>query len=133
MLHQISALFTSLMGHFRKTEFPPLASKSLLLAVVDGISSGLTSILAACQTDAFSPRSSDPSCFLAVRALLSPIWDRLQNVHDGLRTRIYTEQISASLQSGRDLDSCVFRQPVCVRAFLPEHLTGKHARLAGKT
>jgi hypothetical protein len=61
MLHQISALFTSLMGHFRKTEFPPLASKSLLLAVVDGISSGLTSILAACQTDAFSPRSSDPS------------------------------------------------------------------------
>ncbi len=40
---------------------------------------------------------------------MSPIWDRLQNVHDGLRTRIYTVQISASLQSGRDLDSCVFQ------------------------
>jgi hypothetical protein len=64
---------------------------------------------------------------------MSPIWDRLQNVHDGLLTRIYTEQISARLPSGRDLDSCVFRQPVCVRAFLPGHLTGKHARLAGKT
>ena len=37
MLPQISALFTSLMDHFRKTEFPSLASKSLLLAVVDGI------------------------------------------------------------------------------------------------
>ena len=36
MLPQISALLTSLMGHFRKTEFPSLASKSLLLAVVDG-------------------------------------------------------------------------------------------------
>ena len=40
MLPQISALFTSLMGHFRKTEFPSLASKSLLLAVVDGIHRG---------------------------------------------------------------------------------------------
>jgi hypothetical protein len=37
MLPQISALFTSLMRHFQKTEFPSLASKSLLLAVVDGI------------------------------------------------------------------------------------------------
>jgi hypothetical protein len=37
MLPQISALFTSLMGYFRKTEFPSLASKSVLLAVVDGI------------------------------------------------------------------------------------------------
>jgi len=37
MLPQISALFTSLMGHFRKAEFPSLASKSLLLAVLEGI------------------------------------------------------------------------------------------------
>jgi hypothetical protein len=37
MLPQISALSTSLMDYFRKTEFPSLASKSLLLAVVDEI------------------------------------------------------------------------------------------------
>ena len=37
MLPQISALFTTLMGHFRKTEFLSFASNSLLLAVVDGI------------------------------------------------------------------------------------------------
>jgi hypothetical protein len=36
MLPQISVLFTSLMGCFRKTEFPSLASKSLMLAVVAG-------------------------------------------------------------------------------------------------
>jgi len=85
------------------------------------------------STDEFSPRSSDLSCFLAAWALLSPIWDRLQNVYGSLLTGIYTEQISASLQVGRDLDLRVFTQLVCVRTFLPEHLTGKHARLAGKT
>jgi hypothetical protein len=37
MLPQISDSFTTLMGQFRKTEFPSLASKSLLLAVVHGI------------------------------------------------------------------------------------------------
>ena len=43
---------------------------------------------------------------------------QVTNVYDGLQTRIYTEQISASLQFGRGLDSCVFRQPVYVRPFL---------------
>jgi len=33
---------------------------------------------------------------------------QVTNVYDGLRTRIYTEQISASLQFGRGLDSSVF-------------------------
>jgi hypothetical protein len=61
--------------------------------------------------------------FLSGRAMLSPFRDRLQNVYDRLRTRIYTEQISASLQFGRGLDSCVFRQPVYVRAFLRHDLT----------
>ena len=37
MLPQISTLLTTLMGHFRKAESPSLVSKSLLLAVVDGI------------------------------------------------------------------------------------------------
>jgi hypothetical protein len=65
MLPQISALFTSLMGHFRKTEFPSFASKSLLPAAVDGIHRGLTSILATCQTDAFSTKVIRPILFLS--------------------------------------------------------------------
>jgi hypothetical protein len=52
-----------------------------------------------------------PMLFLSGSARLSPIWDRLHNVYDGLRTRIYTEQISAGLQFGSDLDSCDFQTP----------------------
>jgi hypothetical protein len=52
--------------------------------------------------------------------MLSPIRDRLQMFMTRLRTRIYTERISASLQFGRGLDSCVFRQPSAY-----EHYCGK--------
>jgi hypothetical protein len=109
-----------------------MASKSLLLALVDGF---IVSDLISGQRSnrRILTKVIRPILFLSCLDLLSPIWDRLQNVYGSLLTGIYTEQISASLQVRRDLDSCIFRQPVCVRTFLPEHLTGKYARLAGKT
>jgi hypothetical protein len=42
---------------FGKSEVPSLASKRLLLAIVDGLPSWLTSIQATYLADAFSPRS----------------------------------------------------------------------------
>lgn len=58
----------------------------------------MASIVATYRTDAFSSSSSEPRSLLAIQALLSPFWDSLQNVYGSLLTRIYTEQISASLQ-----------------------------------
>jgi hypothetical protein len=60
--------------------------------------------------------------FLSGSGRTVPNPGQVTSVYDGLRTRIYTEQISASLQCGRGLDSCVFRQPVGVQAFLPQDL-----------
>jgi hypothetical protein len=57
---------------------------------------------------------------------------QFQSVYDGLRTRIYTEQISASLQFGHGLDSLFWdnRPHTSISAARTET---QHARLAGKT
>jgi hypothetical protein len=59
--------------------------------------------------------------FLAGSGPAVPNPGQVTSVYDGLRTRIYTEQISASLQFGRRLDSCVFGQPSAY-----EHFCGKN-------
>jgi hypothetical protein len=74
MLPQILAQSTSLIDYLRKTEIPSLRQSPCCWRH----SSCLTSLLATCLTDAFSPRSSEPSCFLAIRAVLSLIGDRLR-------------------------------------------------------
>lgn len=108
MLPQIPAFSTGLIDYLRKTEFPSLASKPVLLAgfIVSDLNSGHLSgrcILASViRTILFLNGSG--------RTVPNP--GQVTSVYDGLRTRIYTEQISASLQCGRGLDSCVFRQPV---------------------
>jgi hypothetical protein len=103
MLPQISVLSTSLIDYLRKTEFPSLASKPVLLAgfILSGLDSG--HLLDQCILTLVIRTI----LFLSGPGLLSPIRDSLQSVYDGLRTRIYTEQISASLQFWHGLDSCV--------------------------
>jgi len=49
---------------------------------------------------------------LGCSAFAVPNRGQVANVSDGSRTRIYTGQISASLQFGRGLDSPVFSLPV---------------------
>ena len=108
MLPHFWALSTSLVDDLRKTEFLLLASKPVLLAafIVSDLDSGQLSdrrILA---------QVIGTILFLSGLAPTVPNLGQVTNVYDGLRTRVYTEQISASLQCGRGLASCVFTQPV---------------------
>lgn len=93
----------------------------------------MASILATYRTDAFSSSSSEPRSPLGGSSPAVPTLGQVTKCLWQFATwHLYRTNL-CELAVGRGLDSCVFRQPVFVQAFLPEHLTGKHARLAGKT
>src|ERR1019366_850717 len=71
--------------------------------------------------------------FLSGSGPAVPDLGQVTNVYDGLRTRIYTEQIPARLQCGRGLDSCVFRRAGLRTSISAARPDAQHARLAGKT
>ncbi len=123
MLPHISASSTILIDYLRKTEFPPLRRSPCCWRH----SSCLTSILATCLTDAFSPRSSEPSCFLAVRTVLSPIGDRLRMFMTVYKLAFIPNKSLRSLQFGRGPDWCVVAQPSEY-----EHVCGKTRRATRK-
>jgi hypothetical protein len=108
MLPHFWALSTSLVDDLRKTELLLLASKPVLLAAF---------IVSDLDSDQLSERCIlaqviGTILFLGGSAPAVPNLGQVTNVYDGFGTRIYTEQISASLQCGRGLDSRVFTQPV---------------------